>query len=666
MPDYTQANRPIRVDTVLAEDLLLLNGFNGLEGMSQAYAFQLDLLSTAPDIEPAELLRTPVLVTLRLDNDETRLFHGICTRFSQGVKRDDLTTYRAEIVPWLWFLRLSRESRIYQELTVPEILEQVFERLGYADFELRLTRSYPARTFCVQYRETHFDFVSRLMEEEGIFYYFEHSEDKHLLVLSDDSSLSGAAPGGETARYTLEDTHVDEVIWELDREHAVHTTKVTLSDYDFEQPALDMLRGQGDDEFEELYDYPGRYTEPDEGERLALLWLEAEEMSRQTVQGEGNMRGFVPGFHFTLQDHYRRDANGKYLITQVQHLATAGQFRAWDSNAGLDYQNTFTCIPDGTPYRAPRRAPRPLIHGSQSALVVGPAGEEIHTDRYGRVKVQFYWDRDGQRDENSSCWIRVTTPWGGKGYGSVSIPRIGNEVLIAFEEGDPDRPVIIGSLYNADQTPPFDLPGAGITMGMNSRSSPGGGGNNQIALIDTKGKEMVNIHAQYDMTTTVEHDDTQSVKNDRTISVDGTHTETIKKDTSITVTEGNLTETVTAGDLTETISAGSQTTSVDKDIKISSETTLIHLTAATEIKLEVGASSLLMKADGTIKLKGVQVAVEGKGGGAVAISADTSVEAKGLTVMLKGDGMVSIEAPQVMSDGTATNIVKGGMVMLNP
>jgi type VI secretion system secreted protein VgrG len=676
MPDYTQANRPIRVDTVLDEDVLLLNGFNGLEGMSQAYAFQLDLLSTTPDIDPAELLRTPVRVSLRLDDGETRLFHGICTRFSQGLRRGDLTTYRAEIVPWLWFLRLSRESRIYQELTVPEILEQVFQRLGYTDFELRLTRSYPARVYCVQYRETHFDFVSRLMEEEGIFYYFEHAADRHVLVLTDDSSLSVAAPGAETARYTLEDTHVDEVIWELDREHSVHTGKVTLSDYDFEQPALDLLRGQGDDDHEELYDYPGRYTQPDDGERLALIWLEAEEMQRQVVQGEGNRRGFIPGFNFTLQEHYRRDANGKYLITSVQHLATSGQYRAWDANAGVDYQNTFTCIPDGTPYRAPRRTARPLIHGSQSALVVGPGGEEIHTDRYGRVKVQFYWDRDGRRDENSSCWIRVTTPWGGKGYGSVSIPRIGNEVIVAFEEGDPDRPIIIGSVYNADQTPPFDLPGAGITMGMNSRSSPKGGGNNQIAMTDTKGKELINIHAQYDMTTTVEHDDTQTVKNDRTITVTGNKAETISKgDSTFKVGTGKHTETI-KGDTLITVESGTfkldvqtktHTHEVKGDVietyKANQETTVtntITISAGDSLTLKSGDSRITLKKDGTITIAGKNVVITGS----------DSVKVSGKDVQMTGDNeaklgvgsqQVTCSTAKVNTSGAAINSSAVGM-----
>ncbi|MGH7577564.1 MAG: type VI secretion system Vgr family protein, partial [Longimicrobiales bacterium] len=594
---FTQLNRPIRVDTELGPDVLLLTGFNGTEAVSRPFAFQLDLLSIHPDVDPAALLRKPVLVTVRLDNGEKRYVHGLCSRFSQGHQRDSLTSYRAEIVPWLWFLQLSRESRIYQNLTVPEIIEQVFQRLGYSDFDNRLRRSYLPRTYCVQYRETHFDFISRLAEEEGIFYFFEHTEEKHVLVLCDDNNVSEPGPAAETARFTMEDSRTQEVIWALEREHAVHIGMVTLSDYDPLQPTLDLERSEGEAEFEEVYDYPGRYTEPEAGEHLARIWLEAEEAERQLVRGEGNVRGLVPGYHFTLSEHYRRDLNTKYVVTQVQHLASSGQFRAWEADTPLDYRNTFTAIPHDVPYRPRRRTPRPLIHGSQSALVVGPPGEEIHADKYGRIKVQFYWDRDGQRDENSSCWIRVTTPWGGKGYGSVSIPRIGNEVLVAFEEGDPDRPIVIGSVYNADQMPPFELPGAGIQMGMKSRSSPGGGGNNEITMTDTKGKELLNINAQYDMKTTVGHDDTQSVTNDRKVTVDGTHTETIKKDASITISEGNLTLSVVDGtaDINVKKAVGekfdaTQTTTVKKKITISSEEADVHVKAATEIKLEVGNS----------------------------------------------------------------------------
>jgi type VI secretion system secreted protein VgrG len=534
MAAYTQANRPMRVDTGLGEDVLLLSGFNGHEGVSQLFGFQLDMYSIDAEIDAAKLLREPVMVSMELPGGEKRLVHGLMSRLTQLGKHEDLMNYRAEIVPWLWFLRLARGSRMFQEMSVPDILEKVFADAGYSDFEFRLTHSYAPRLYCVQYRETHLDFVSRLMEEEGIFYFFEHYEDRHVLVLCDDNSSTKAAPAAETARFTADAGRDEEVIRELEREHSVHTGKVTVRDYDYLQPSLNLDASLGDDKFE-IYDYPGSYNDKELGERVAELLLEAEEAERQVLRGEGNVRGLIAGYHFELKDHFRRDANGKYIVTQIQHYASAGGFRSREQNSPLEYHNDFLAIPHDTPFRPPRRTQRPLIHGSQSALVVGPAGEEIHVDKYGRVKVHFYWDRDSRRDEHSSCWIRVTTPWGGKGYGTVSVPRIGNEVIVAFEEGDPDRPIIIGSVYNGEQTPPFELPGAGIQMGMKSRSSPGGGGSNEINMTDTKGKEKITIHGQYDMATTVENDQTNTVNNNRTTTIAVDDTESIGSNQAISV-----------------------------------------------------------------------------------------------------------------------------------
>ena len=662
MPDYTQANRPIRVDTALGKDVLLLAGFSGVESVSQPFGFELDLMSLKSDVDPVAFLRNPVLITVDRADGEPRLIHGLASRLTQLGMQDDLVFYRARVVPWLWFLGLSRESRIYQNLTVPDILEQVFKRLGYSDFELRLSGPYAERIYCVQYRETHLDFVSRLMEEEGIHYFFEHTKDKHTLVLSDDNASSKPAPGADTIRFASDEEHSENVVSQFEREHSVHPGRVTLWDYDYLQPTVKLAASLGA-EAEEVYDFPGRYTEADAGDRLARLLLEAEEAERQVVRGVGNAAGLTPGYHFALKHHYRRDANGKYLVTQVHHSASAGGYRAWDESAALDYRVEFRAIPHDTPFRASRRTPRPVMFGSQTALVVGPAGEEVHVDSHGRIKVQFYWDRDGKKDEKSSCWVRVSTPWGGKGYGSVSIPRIGNEVVIAFEEGDPDRPLVIGSVYNADQAPPFSLPGAGIQMGMKSRSSPGGGGMNEITMTDTKGKEMMNVHAQYDMVTTVEHDDTQSIKNNRTISVDGTHTETVKKATSITITEGTYSHDVKAGTGTYHVKGAvvesyeaTQATTVKDDITIVSQSGKFHLTASTEIQLLVGSSKLLMKSDGSIELSGKAVTI--KGADSVAIS--------GAAITAKGDQSVDIEAPLVKSDGKTTNTVSGGMVMLNP
>ena len=533
MAAYTQANRPMRVDTGLGEDVLLLSAFNGHEGMSQLFGFQLDLHSIDADIDPAALLGEPVTVSMALPGGEKRIIHGLVSRLTQLGKQEDLMNYRAEVVPWLWFLRLARGSRIFQEMTVPDILEKVFNDAGYSDFEFRLTHSYAPRLYCVQYRETHYDFVARLMEEEGIFYFFEHSDDKHVLVLCDDNGSTKAAPAAETARFTQDAGWDEEAIRELEREHSVHTGKITVRDYDYLQPSLNLEATLGDDKFE-IYDYPGSYNEKEQGERIAELLLEAEEAERQVLRGEGNVRGLIAGYHFELRDHFRRDANSKYIITQVQHYATAGSFRS-RGQTPLEYHNDFLAIPHDTPFRPQRRTQRPLIHGAQSALVVGPAGEEIHVDNLGRIKVHFYWDRDSNRDEHSSCWIRVTTPWGGKGYGSVSVPRIGNEVMVAFEEGDPNRPYVLGSVYNGEQTPPFELPGAGIQMGMKSRSSPGGGGSNEITMTDTKGKEMMNVHAQFNMATTVENNQTNTVNNNRTTTIAADDTESVGGNQAITV-----------------------------------------------------------------------------------------------------------------------------------
>lgn len=542
--EYTQANRPIRVETALGPDVLLLTGFSGAEAISQPYTFDLDLMSLQSDIEPEDVLRKPVLITVDRSESEPRYIHGVASRFAQLGTRDDLSFYRARIVPWLWFLGLSKESRVYQNMTAPAIIEQIFKDHGYTDYDIRLTGTYHERIYCVQYRETHLDFVSRLMEDEGIYYYFEHVEDKHILVLSDDNATSEASPGADTLEFVSDEEHAENVITQIERVHSVHAGTVTLWDYDYLQPNVKLAEKVGDQD-EEVYDYPGYFTDSGAGiVRAGTLW-EGELAEEAVVRGASNAPGLTAGYNFTLKHHYRRDTNITYLLTEVRHSAHMGGFRGWGDGMGLDYRVEFLAIPNETAYVPPRRTPRPVMWSSQTAIVVGPKGEEVHVDKYGRIKVQFYWDREGKRDENSSCWVRVAMPWAGKGYGSVSIPRIGNEVVVAFEEGDPDKPLVIGSVYNALQMPPFGLPGAGIQMGMKSRSSPGGGGDNEITMTDTKGKEMINIHAQYDMVTTVEHDDTQTVRT-------GKQGVTVKGDASLTVQSGNRTVTVSSGNYSAT------------------------------------------------------------------------------------------------------------------
>jgi type VI secretion system secreted protein VgrG len=654
MPRYTQDNRPIRIDTDLPTDDLLLDGFHGVEGVSMPFAFHVDLLSEKPDIDTRALLRSPMLITVAPADPEAepRRIHGLVRRFVQLGQQDDLTVYHAELVPWLWFLSLSQECRIYQNLTPLEIIEQVFKDRGYSDFEIRVEKPPPKREFTVQYRESHLNFVSRLLEEEGIFYFFEHDGEKHQLVIADqNSAASNPIPTKRFHRQRIQDE--EDVVLELEREHTLYPGTVTLRDYDYLQPTLTLENTLAGEYPEEVYDYPGLYTKLEEGDRYVRLQLESQEATHQTLRGESNCRDFASGHVFELAEHYRTDVNDSYLLLRVQHFMKGDDFRSSDSGQ-VEYHNDFLAMPVATPYRPQRRTPKPMIHGTQTALVVGPAGEEVHTDKHARVKIQFYWDRVGQKDEKSSCWVRVATPWGGKGWGNVTIPRIDNEVVVAFLEGDPDRPLIIGSVYNADQTPPFTLPGAGIQMGGKSRSSPGGGGYNEMTMTDTKGKEKMTIHAQYDMSTTVQHDDTQAIKNNRTITVDGTHTETIQKD--VTITENAKHTQTIKNDMTLSVTAGKQSTTVKNDIDITSQSGHVHIKASTEILLEVGSSKLLMKADGSIELSGVAIAVKGS----------AEVRIKGGNVMSEADANHTIKGALVMSEGSGTNTVKGGMVMLNP
>jgi type VI secretion system secreted protein VgrG len=543
MANFTQDNRPMRVDTVLGEDVLLLAGFHGLESVSEPFEFQLDLISEDEAVDAEQLVRSPALVTVQLPDGEERQIHGHISRFFQLSQQDGLTFYRAELVPWLWFLNLSQDCRIFQNLSVPEIVEEVFTSLGFSDFKLKCTRNYPKRDYCVQYRETHFNFVSRLLEEEGIFYFFEHSDSQHVLVLTDNNGAIQPCPGVSAARLASVAEPDEDVVTEIYQEHAAYVGKITLKDYDFLQPSLKLESSISGDGKEEVYDYhPGRFTTIEEGERYARLQLEAAEAVRQTVRGSSTCRSFQAGCSFELTDHYRSDMNREYALLRVQHFAAAGDYRSWNS-APFDFQNQFVAIPADVPFRPGLKTHRPVVHGSQTAVVVGPPGEEVYVDKYGRVKVQFYWDRNGKKNDNSSCWVRVATPWGGKGYGGITIPRIGNEVVVDFLEGDPDRPLIVGSVYNADQTAPFGLPGAGIQMGMKSRSSPGGGGYNEITLTDTKGTEQITIHAQYDMSTVVEHDQTTTVHNDQTNTIDNDRTEQVGANESIAI-GGNRREQV--------------------------------------------------------------------------------------------------------------------------
>jgi len=465
------------------------------------------------------------------------------------------------------------------------------------------------------------------------------------------------------------------------------------TDYNFETPSTSLaVTVKGSNPYE-LYEYPGEHRVREEGDRLARIRLQEQTVPCVVSQGASGCRHFSSGFRFTLQDHYRKDLNVPYLLTAVRHIATQNQYQFTGGGEGeeLTYRNTFDCIPYSTPFRPKRVTPQPFVQGCQTAIVVGPKGEEIYTDKYGRVKVQFHWDREGKKNENSSCWIRVSHPWAGKGYGSVSIPRIDQEVIVDFLEGDPDQPIIVGRVYNPEQMPPTGLPKAGMVSGIKSNSTPGGGGSNAMTMDDTKGKEKITVHAQHDMDTTVEHNDTQTiVTGDRTISVKaGKHTETIKGDTAITIETGNHSLTVQTGTHTETIKGdtsitvqtgaysldvkanththhvqgdvtenydGNQETTVAGDIVITSETAKITIDASTEIFLCCGSSTLSMKEDGTIKLSGTNIEISGDA------TAKIGVGNQNVTCDKK---QVATSGAAINSSATGKHEITGAVVKIN-
>jgi type VI secretion system secreted protein VgrG len=573
MAKVTQKDRPIAVSSPLGDDVLLFRAMTANEQLGHLFQFDLDLLSEDDQINIPDILGQNLTVRLALPGDETRYFNGVVSRFSHLGSEGKLAHYQATVRPWLWFLTRTADCRIFQEMTVPDIIKEVFREHGFTDFEEELSATYRTWTYCVQYRETDFNFVSRLMEQEGIYYYFKHEESKHVLVLADSIGAHDAFPGYEEIPFFPEvDDKASEdrdrfFEWSLAQE--VQPGSCASNDFDFEKPKADLAalaaisREHTQAEFE-VYDYPGEYSETSDGDEYVRSRIEELHARYEQVQGSANARGLAAGALFTLTDCPREDQNREYLITSAQHNLELDAYGTGGGGGGELYSCTLTAIASSQQYRSPRTSQKPAVQGPQTAIVVGKSGEEIWTDKYGRVKVQFHWDRYGKADENSSCWVRVASVWAGKNWGGVQIPRIGQEVIVEFLEGDPDRPIITGRVYNADNMPPYDLPANQTQSGMKSRSSKEGSGENfnEIRFEDLKGEEEVYIHAEKDHIQITENDRTETVGANRSLevganltelikankesTVDADHTEHVKGHDKVTVDSGQE-HTVTAG-----------------------------------------------------------------------------------------------------------------------
>jgi type VI secretion system secreted protein VgrG len=570
------------------EQQLLIESFKGREGLSQAYSFELLLVCEDSGVELKSMMGQLVTIEIELATGSPRYLAGYLTRFASIGSDGGMARYTATLNPWFSMLKNRFDTRIFQGNTVEEVVTQVFALCpAFSRHEFRLTKPQKRYTYITQYRETDFNFVQRLLEEEGMFYYFEHTAEGHTMIICDDSSTLVPLPEQPQIRFhTASVTETADSITQWSGNRQLQSGKIAVQTFDYRQPknrlpvTMNSLNKQGDVENFEIYDFPGQYTHGtyDEGEALVRLRVEALELKGKSFSGASNCRAMKPGYTFELLQHYDHDQGSaedrQFLLMGVESEGHNNYLNGHQAS----YYNTFTCVRKKIPFRPQLSTPRPTIPGPQTAIIVGPPGEEIFTDELGRVKIQFHWDRNGQYNDHSSCWVRVAQSGASGGFGSIQIPRVGDEVVVVFLDGNPDRPLVMGSLYNSQNTPPWSLPANKTQSGFLTRSTKGDGGTaNFFRFEDKSGAEQIIMHAERNMDTEIEVDESHHVGANRTITVGGTHTETIKKDTVMNVQEGSLT--------------------------IQVDNQFIQVSAKQHIILQVGDSSITLTPDG-IEIKG--------------------------------------------------------------
>ena len=646
---FDDTNHPVSFQSPLGAKLVV-QSMSGDEALGRLFNYNLELLSQDFELHFDQVVGQQVTVALELP-DGRRHFNAFITEFRYLGQTDRYARYQATLRPWLWFLTRTSDCKIFQEMKVPDIIKEVFRENGMSHFDDRLTGNYREWEYCVQYRETDFNFISRLMEQEGIYYYFEHFEDKHSLILTDDMSTHKPFPKFETIPYcpptgqmsVQEDDHLQH--WAVTQ--SIQPEQYAIQDFDFKKPRVDMLsrfKLPGNHDYPigdpEIFDYPGEYVEPDDGVNYVEIRLEELRSQHERVSGGGPCRGISAGCLFTLMEYPRQDQNKEYLVLSVSHQIND---TGYISGGGAASEELYRCqievMDAAVPYRQVRSTPKPIVQGPQTAIVVGRDNDEIYTDEFGRVKVQFHWDRYGQRNENSSCWIRVSQLWAGAKWGAMHIPRIGQEVIVSFMEGDPDKPVITGRVYNADCMPPYDLPTNKTQSGIKSRSSKGGtsGNFNEIRMEDKKGSEELYIHAEKDHTAITENDRTATVErgNDKITVQAGTRSVTVKGNTSLTVQAGDRIVDVTGNYKLDT-------------------TNEISMQAPNKIALTCGGSSITME-PGKITISaggGASVTLDGN----AVMGSPGEAKVEGSTAILSGGGST------VTNAGSGIQITSGGII----
>ena len=622
------AAMPMSLKTPRGTDLMF-RSMSASEELGHPFVFEVEATSPSGSIKPEDLLGKPATVSLELLSDTKRHFHGlVCAMGTSGTDGRHFG-YHLTLRPWLWLLTRRTDTRVFQNMTVEAILKKVFEPFS-PDYEFRLEGALPQYEYCVQYRETDFDFASRLMEQEGIYYWFRHEADKHTMVIVNSPGAHKPNPGQDTFEFreAAEGLLDFEAVTQWSTRREIQPARVVLRDYDFEQPSSSLevnttAPRQGGSAKLEHYDYPGAYTTGEAGNRYARLRMEELQARYSRIEGGGAIRNLVCGHRFTLKGHPRADQNRSHVVLASRMEMAYG---GYESGQGETYcRCRFTAMEADELFRPQRATPRPTVPGLHTAVVVGPAGQEIHTDEHGRVKIQFHWDRLGRKDEKSSCWVRVATPWAGQGWGVISLPRIGQEVVVDFLEGDPDRPLIIGQVYNGEQKPPYPLPDHATVSTARSRSSKGGAADNfnELRFEDRKGGEYVWLQAEkdfhqrvkHDATLVVGHDQERIVRNDLTEQVEGGVKAVVGKDSATTV--GGSYSLQAGQDLViEVQGSTTQVSSGNRDVQVGGNQATsvggnVHLAAGANLVVEAGVMLTLKAAGSSVVIGPSGVAITG-------------------------------------------------------
>ncbi len=695
MATFTQANEP-RFTFAVGGKELMVTDFMLREYISAPFETTINLASE-DEINFDDVIGKPALLTLE-SGDADRYVHGVVEFFMQNGMEGRFYLYQARIVPQIKLLSLEQDCRIFQEKSVPDIVQEVLSESGITSdlLDIRLQGNYPARAYCVQYRETDLNFITRLLEEEGIFYFFEHSDEKHLVVLGDGTvnyqPIAGEAnvifnPGGGMVAE-------EEAVTDFHLFKQIRTGKYTVKDYHFINPALDLTADNTDSENKklEVYDYAAEHTTPEAGKQIAKVRLQQAMMHKETAEGNSVVPRFIPGFTYTLTDYAIDSANKEYLLTSVVHRGAQPQVLAerTSSESGTSYSNSFVAVPSSVTIRPAKQARKPVVEGVQTAIVTGPSGEEIYTDEHGRIKVQFHWDRLGQNDEKSSCWIRVSQAWAGAGWGAMYIPRIGHEVIVDFVEGDPDRPIVTGRVYHGTNKAPYSLPDDKTKSTIKSDSTIGGDGSNEFRFEDKKGDEEIYLHGQKDWNIVIEndknqtvgHDETLDVGNDRsktigqdqsedigrnkTITVGKNHTESVGEDMSVTVSK-NLDEStgesksVSVGkNLSENISeTATYTVGKNRSVSVSEKNSVdigkdhtesigkkMELTVGDDSKISIGKNLSIIVSEKTVINSSKELTLN-CGSASIILKKNGNIQIKGKDINIKGSGKVQVKGSKI-------------------